>query len=294
MELKILSPQESGFVKEIQWNHEELKAEIARKMEEYKGLVFTEDTIREGKKDRANLNKLKTAFEDERKRIKKLCMEPYTAFEQQVKEVIALIDEPIRLIDAQIKEVEENRRRQKQKDIEELFQNVGFQAFVTLEQVFDSKWMNATVTLSSIEEQMKSRMFQIGNDVLTISKLPEFSFEAMKTYEDTLDLGRAIQEGQRLSNLQKRKEAYEAEQRRRQEEELERKKDEMQKAAAPEPERPETVEEEKTRAQVPLHEPETITIDFRVTATKGQLSELKQFLIKNKITYGPVPKKGEQ
>lgn len=28
MELKILSPQESGFLKEIQWNNEELKAEI--------------------------------------------------------------------------------------------------------------------------------------------------------------------------------------------------------------------------------------------------------------------------
>ena len=32
MELKILSPQEGGFVKEIRWNNEELKAEIAEKM----------------------------------------------------------------------------------------------------------------------------------------------------------------------------------------------------------------------------------------------------------------------
>lgn len=294
MELRILSPQESGFVKEIQWNHEELKAEIAQKMKEYKGLVFTEDTIRDAKKDRANLNKLKKAFEDERKRIKKLCMEPYTAFEQQVREVTALIDEPIRLIDVQIKEVEEQKKRQKHQDIKELFNSVGFQSFVTLEQVFDSKWMNATVTLSSIEEQMKSRMFQIGNDVLAISKLPEFSFEAMKTYEDTLDLNRAIQEGQRLSDLQKQKEAYEAEQKRRQEEELERKKAEMQEAAVPEPEHPKTAKEERTIPQVPLQEPETVTLDFRVTATREQLSELKQFLIRNKITYGPVPKKGEQ
>lgn len=72
----------------------------------------------EAKKDRASLNKLRSAFEDERKRIKKLYMDPYNRFEKQVKEVIALIDEPIRLIDAQIKEVEENKKLQKRKDIE--------------------------------------------------------------------------------------------------------------------------------------------------------------------------------
>ena len=53
LELKIFSPQESGFAPEIKWNNEELKAAIAEKMKEYKGLVFTEETISEGKKDRA-------------------------------------------------------------------------------------------------------------------------------------------------------------------------------------------------------------------------------------------------
>ena len=61
MELKILSPQEGGFVKEIRWNNEELKAEIAEKMQEYKSLAFTEETIKEAKADRAKLNKLRTA-----------------------------------------------------------------------------------------------------------------------------------------------------------------------------------------------------------------------------------------
>lgn len=111
MELKIISPQENGFVEEIKWNNEELKAEIAAKMKDYRGLVFTEESIADAKKDRANLNKLKSAFEDERKRVKKLCMEPYNKFEQQVKEVTALIEEPIRLIDSQIKEVEQRKKK---------------------------------------------------------------------------------------------------------------------------------------------------------------------------------------
>lgn len=45
LELRIISPQENGFVQEIEWNNEELKTAIAKKMEDYKGLVFTEETI---------------------------------------------------------------------------------------------------------------------------------------------------------------------------------------------------------------------------------------------------------
>ena len=223
MELKIISPQEGGFIKEIRWNNEELKAEISEKMQEYKSLAFTAETIQDAKKDRAKLNKLRTAFEDERKKVKKQCMEPYEKFERQVKELTALIDEPIRLIDSQIKEVEENRKVQKRKEIEELFSGIGFQTFVTLEKIWDEKWLNVSVPMSRIEEQMKTRMYQIGNDVMTIKNLPQFSFEALEVYKKSLDLTMAIQEGQRLSEIQKRKAAYEEEQRRKAAEEAERK-----------------------------------------------------------------------
>ena len=88
--------------------------------------------------------------------------------------------------------------------------------------IWDEKWLNATVTLPKIEEQMKSRMYQIGTDVVTISKLPEFKFEAMEVYRKTLDMNQAIQEGQRLADIQKRKleaERMEAERKAREAEE---------------------------------------------------------------------------
>ena len=275
MELKILSPQEGGFVKEIQWNNEELKAEISEKMQDYKNLVFTEETIKEAKKDRANLNKLKNAFEDERKRIKKLCMAPYDEFEKQVKELIALIDEPIRLIDSQIKEVEEKRRSDKRKEIEALFPTIGFQAFVTLDMIWDEKWLNATVSMTKVEEQMKTRMYQIGDDVFTIHSLPEFSFEAMEVYKKTLDLTKAIQEGQRLSEIQKRKAAYEEEQRKKEEA---AKQAAIQPANKPEPDQSEVKEENG----------ELIQLDFRVWGSREQIMGLRQYLTDNKIKFGKV------
>lgn len=279
MEFKILSPQDGNLVQDISWNNEELKAEISAKMEDYKGLVFTEETIKEAKKDRASLNKLRSAFEDERKKIKKLYMDPYNRFEQQVKEVIALIDEPIRLIDAQIKEVEENKKLQKRKDIEELFESIGFQNFVSLNQIWDEKWLNASVPMTKIEEQMKSEMYRIGEEVVTISRLPEFSFEAMDVYKKTLDLTQAIQEGQRLSETQKKKAAYEEEQRRKAEEDKAGKQEEeKQPEAGGERENP-----------VEVEQPEKIVcLDFRVWGTMEQIMGLRQYLIDNKIKFGKV------
>lgn len=288
MELKILSPQEGGFVKEIRWNNEELKAEIAEKMQEYKSLAFTEETIKEAKADRAKLNKLRTAFEDERKRIKKLCMAPYDEFEKQVNELIALIDEPIQLIDSQIKEVEQKRREEKRQKIEELFACIGFQTFVTLDKIWDDKWLNASVTLGKIKEQMKSRMYQIGNDVLTIQNLPEFSFEAMEVYKKTLDLTMAIREGQRLSEIQKRKAAYKEEQRRKAAEAQNRTQAIRAETPPAQLEKGRAEELERAAQQEERQEAQVFKMDFRVWGTKDQLMGLRQYLIDNKIKFGKV------
>lgn len=282
MELKILSPQEGGFVKEIRWNNEELKAEIAEKMQEYKSLAFTEETIKEAKADRAKLNKLRTAFEDERKKIKKQCMEPYEKFEQQVKELIALIDEPIRLIDNQIKEVEQKKKEEKRQRIESMFDGIGFQTFVTLGKIWDDKWLNASVPLGKIEEQMKSRMYQIGTEILTIKNLPEFSFEAMEVYKKTLNLTEAIQEGQRLADIAKRKAEYE----KRKAEEEARKLEESERTARKEKETSEVKEVDVEHKESPA--PEIMRIDFRVWGTREQIMSLRQYLIENNIKFGKV------
>lgn len=290
LELKIFSPQENGFVPEIKWNNEELKAAIAEKMKEYKGLVFTEETISEGKKDRANLNKLRGAIDDERKRVKKLCMEPCNRFEKEVKEVLALVDEQISAIDIQIKEVEQIKREEKRKAVQELFESIGFQKFVTLEMIWDEKWLNASVALSKVENQMKETMYRIGEEVGTISRLPEFSFEAMEVYKKTLDLTQAIKKGQELADIQKRKEEALA----RQKAEEERRKAE-EAAAGKESENPEDVadtqdapkEAEENDYTRVVSEP-VMRIDFRVWGTEEQILALRDYMKRNNLKFGKV------
>lgn len=218
----------------IDFNFEELKEEITNKSALYKNMVYTDETIKDAKSDRALLNKFKTALEDKRKEVKKQCLEPYNQFEKQIKELVAIIDEPVKLIGEQITEFEDREKAEKHEQIIELFNKAGFQSFVTLEQIYDPKWLNKSVSLKSIEEELTNTVYRIGHDVTTINSLKEYSFEALEHYKKTLDLAGAIAEGQRLADIQKRKLEHEAEVKAR--EELAKKQ-----------------AEEKSKAEVNLH-----------------------------------------
>ena len=215
MELRV---EPVTFPEVIQFNYEELKAEITSKVEMYKNLVYTgSDQIKDAKADRAALNKLIKAMSDERIRIKKDCLKPYDEFERKIRELTDIVNEPVQLIDKQIKEYEQTLKEEKRKEIEALFETIGFQAFVKLEMIWDEKWLNASVSMKSIEEKMRDRMYQISTDLLTLNRLSEYAFEAVAVYKETLDMNRSIAEAQRMSEIAKQK--AEAEARRKQEEE---------------------------------------------------------------------------
>lgn len=301
MELKILSPQEGGFVKEIRWNNEELKAEITEKMQEYKSLAFTEETIKEAKADRAKLNKLRTAFEDERKRIKKLCMAPYDAFEKQVKELIALIDEPIRLIDGQIKEVEEQRKIEKKGKVLEFYEGVigPLKGVLPFEKVFRPEYLNATKSMKSITEEIQSLINRVNSDLDTIEGFgSKYELQIKDAYLKTLDLSTAMQEKARLEEVERRlaerkqEEQCRAEEKAAKEAAEARSKSQMEQVADTQSAHPEVqagkTEEKETAQQPDKQEAQMFQMDFRVWGTKDQIMGLRKYLIDNKIKFGKV------
>lgn len=291
MELKIYSPTADGFVKEITWNHEEIKKEVAEKVQYYKNLVYTDDQIPDAKKERATLNKFVRALEDKRKEIKKQCLAPYEEFERQMKEIIEVVNEPIRMIDSQVKAYEQQKRDDKANKIKEIFAEIGFQPFVKLEAIFRNEWLNASVSLKKIREEMTSIMYQIGNDITAINALPEFSFESMEVYRKTLDVSKAIQEGQRLADIQKRKAEYEA--KRKAEEEAKKEaeaKTATEKATA---EKPEEIATHITPPDPDALRESLAPADRQWVAFKALLSvedaqALANFFAARKIEYAPI------
>ena len=212
MELKIYNPTEDGFIKSIEWNHEEIKKEIAEKVEYYKNLVYTDNQIKEAKADRAALNKFVKVLEDKRKEVKKQCLAPYEDFEANMKEIIAVVNEPIALIDSQIKDHEKQKKQEKLDAITNFFNSSNHPEWLHISQIMNEKWLNASVSMKSIQEEIDSLCEQIEKDIATLSNLPEFGFEATEVYKSSLDINKALNEGRRLAEIQKRKAEHEAEQ----------------------------------------------------------------------------------
>lgn len=209
MELKV---NEVEIPKVIEFNYKELKSELEEKVSYYETLVYTDEQIKEAKSDRTNLNKLKKALNDERIRREKEYLQPFNVFKAQINEIIGIIDRPITVIDSQVKAYEEKQKQEKRVAIEEVFGTIGFQTFVTLDMIFNDKWLNASTSLKSIEEEMKQLMYRFSTDLLTLNNLPEFGFEAVEVYKTTLDINKAISEAQRMSQIAKAKAEKEAEQ----------------------------------------------------------------------------------
>lgn len=209
MELEIYSPSQDGFIKTIEWNYEELKREIAEKVQHYANIVYTDEQIKDAKADRAKLRKFVDALESKRKELKKLCLAPYETFEKQMKEIVAVVNEPILMIDGQVKAYEESEREKKLEQILEIYNNSNFPDWVAPNKVIDEKWLNASVKISAVEKELNAQLERITKDLSTLAQLPEFAFEATEIYKDTLDLNKAVEEGRRLSEMMKRAKAAE-------------------------------------------------------------------------------------
>lgn len=211
MELKIISPGAEGFVKAIEWNHEEIKAEMAAKVADYKMMVYSDDQITEAKKDRAELNKMVTALEDKRKEIKALCLDPYNKFEKQMKELVEIVKEPIGIIDKQVKEYEEEQRAKKVEEIKAYYATK--ECDIDLDKFYDKKWENTTVKIKAIKEQIDAKVEEINADLKILADEPDYQYEALEAYKNTLDIRYALGEIKRLKELAEKKAQFEAQKR---------------------------------------------------------------------------------
>lgn len=202
MELKV---KEVTLPEVIEFNYQELKQELEEKVSVYSNIVYTDEQIQEAKKDKANLNKLKKALNDERIRREKEYMIPFNDFKSKVNEIISIIDKPIAVIDSQVKSYEEQKKQEKMDAIVEFFNSCEVPEWLHFSQIMQDKWLNASVSMKSVQNEILDRLEQIANDLATLSNLPEFGFEATEVYKSSLDMNKAISEAQRMSNIQKAK-----------------------------------------------------------------------------------------
>ena len=209
MELRV---NEVQIPENITFNYEELKQELTKKVSMYETMVYTDDQIKEAKADKAQLNKLKKALNDERIRREKEYMQPFNEFKTQINEIIGIIDKPVAVIDAQVKAYEDKQKQDKMELIKALWEEQDVPEGLTLEKVFDERMLNVSYTMSHVKQKMLDDIKRFNRDMETLANLPEYGFEAQQMYISTHDITMALNEAHRLSDVAKKKAEYEAEQ----------------------------------------------------------------------------------
>lgn len=204
MQIEIYSPTNGQPLPPVQWNYSEVKKWLEDGLSAYKGRVYTEDTVTEAKKDRANLNKLADAIDTKRKEMKATYLEPYALFETQAKELTAMVKTQVAEIDAQVKAFEAFKKEQKLETIKtELYAPMigNLAGLIPYERLHEIRWLNVTVNLPTVAEEMARKIDKITAGLSAIDTLDldsDIAVQVKDVFLKNFDLAAAIAEKNRL------------------------------------------------------------------------------------------------
>lgn len=156
----------------LNWNFEELNAQLDAQLEKYRGLTFTDDQMPEAKKTRATLNRVAKEINDRKIAVKKEFCEPYERFEDQAKILIGKIKDVSGAIDQQVKDYETAKKDAKRKQISDWWKLNG-DANVPIEKVFDERWLNTTCSDARWKSELEETKTRIRNQIYTITMMAE-------------------------------------------------------------------------------------------------------------------------
>lgn len=250
----------------------EVKAEVTAKVEQALSLVCTEDTVKDVKKVRSELNKELKDYEERRKAVKKAIMTPYEQFETVYKDCIS---DTYKKADTELKgkidSVENELKEQKKTEVKGYFDEyltaTGID-FVT----FENAHINVTLSASmkSLKEQAKAFIDKIVDD-LNLINTQEHKDDILYEYKASLNVSAAITT---VTNRYKAIEAAKA----REEERKAREQAEAEAAANVESVVESVVPPTVEPIAPPVEENKTYTLKFTVRGTMPQLKALKEFL----------------
>ena len=214
----IVTPQPGSMISNVA----ELKAWVDKAAEPYLGQLITEEQAKFAKKDLADLRKLRTALEDERKRAKAIIMKPYTDFEALYKEALASLDQAIAGIDTQVKEIEARMKKEKEESlvafIRQAAQEVGgnsLAAILARDDVMswflDPKWLLASAAKSTVERTVRENLVTVAREAFNVEQMCGEDYAAcIDVYYQTGSLSEALSKHTMLEKIRKDKAAAEA------------------------------------------------------------------------------------
>lgn len=277
------------IIKQLPIIEEQLKAmsiEIDEKVEFAKSLVCTEDTVKEIKKTRAELNSDFKNLEEKRKEVKMAVLQPYNDFEATYKMYVSdkynTADKDLK---TKIDDVENQLKEDKTAEIKAFFEEYRISNNIDFVK-YENAGINVTLSASikSLKEQAKSFIDRITDDLALIDT-QEHKAEIMVEYKKTLNCSQAITTvTSRLKAIEEQKQQEIERQQRIEEEKKVVEKVEIIVPVVEEIKAP--VVEETPVQSAPSQESEKVyEIAFKVVATMEKLKALKSFLNEGGYKY---------
>ena len=142
-------------------NFEEVKANLIANTEKYKGIVVTEESLKECKATQKDLAGLRNKLDGYRKEVKKEMEKPIKEFEGQCKELIGLIEEVEKPIKLGISEFDNKKKEEKRIKAEEIIANtiitLGLEKKYADQLTVLDKYLNLSASQKSVIEDIEQR-----------------------------------------------------------------------------------------------------------------------------------------
>lgn len=246
-------------------NAKELKQNVEQELKNYTvdKYIGNPDAA---KTDKATLNKVKDAVATKRKEITKQWNAPLDEFLNEMKSLEKTIDEASNALNKIVLVADQEEKDQKKKQIEAFYSTLDFK-LVTLDRIFDPKWLNKTVKLDKVYSDISDITQKITTELSTLKSMQTDDAEILQAfYLETLDLNATIAKG---NELKKNRETL-----KKQVEILEAK-----------PQVKIEIPQQKTTNTAPVSNNTKMSFTLRLYGTVDQLMALRKYIDANKITY---------
>ena len=188
------------------WDFEQIRENLESVLSVYQNTVYTDETIKAAKSDKATLAKAKKLIDDRRKAYKEQCLEPYMEIEPRVKELTAMIEERRQMIDSVVKDYTDRQKQNKEKEVRAYYDRKAFplggMSAKLFERILDPKWLNASMKKSQYEEEVQSAINQAAEDIQSIQQMNSPFIETLlETYSETLSMDVVRQKNDELKTV---------------------------------------------------------------------------------------------
>ena len=198
----------------IRWNETEVQQNLTEMLAAYTGRVYTPETIKDAKADRAAVNKLDKQLSDAARSAKSFYMKPLEEFLQSTKQMQTRCKDVSGAIDQQVKAVEEAERQDKADALRAVYADcIGeLRELIPFDRLLVSQWLNKTYDLAKASRELRRDVETRRKELKIIQDTCGEDAEACKLeYLRVLDLNAALAEHLRLQDNREKLRRAEAE-----------------------------------------------------------------------------------